>query len=364
MQHKIKHSFTTIFLILFSALFLWGCQDEEKEKTVTTRPVKTMVVGEKKTKALRYFPGKVIASKKAILAFQVDGELITLPILEGDQVQEGQLLAAIDPEKYENTVKEMRAKYLRNKANYERAKELIKGHFISRADYDAWKAAFSVAKANLGTARRDLRNTQLHAPFTGVIAKKYVDNHEFVKAKQPILELNNLTNIDIEIYVPESTMSNIKKGEAENVRVVFEAAPKKKYKLTFKEISTTADPETQTYRVVLILPSPKDIAILPGMTATVQAAIPDYKSGGDQYFLIPSSAIFSGNNHKTLVWVVDPKTMTVKRTPVRISRLAGKKIRVLDGISAGQRIVTAGVHFLKDGEKVTLLESLKQADTE
>ena len=199
-------------------------------------------------------------------------------------------------------------------------------------------------------------HTNIHAPFNGVIAKRYVDNYEHVKAKQPVVELNDLSKLDVEIFVPENIMINIKEGHAQNTVAVFEAAPGKQYPLSLKELTTKADPETQTYRIRLTMEASKDFNILPGMTVTVKTDIPDYKSGANEYYVIPAGAVFVDENNQPNVWLVDDKSMTVKKTPIKVTRLAGKEIRVLSGIKPNDRIVTAGVHFLKEGEKIKLLK--------
>lgn len=353
---KITNTLPIMLCTLLLIVNITGCKDKEKKKPPVVKPVKTMVINVRTATTERTFPGTVIASQEAVLSFQVPGQLLQLPILEGDAVKKEQVIAAIDPKKYELQVKEMRAKYIRTKADYGRAAQLVGAGHISRSDYDAKRAAFLTAEANLGTARRDLRDTKLFAPFAGVIAKKYVENYEFVKAKQPIAEIHDITHVDVIINMPENIIIRIQKNQVKKIIAIFEAAPEREFNVTFKELSTKADPETQTYRVRLTMPAPKDINILPGMTVTVTAWLPDYGSGGKEYYVIPASSVFVDKNNQSSVWIVDEKTMTVKRISVTVARMSNGDIRILKGLKPGDRIVTAGVHFLQEGEKVSLMK--------
>jgi len=241
-----------------------------------------------------------------------------------------------------------------------KAKELVKNDYISRTDYDKKHSAYLVSQANLSTAKKNLSDARLIAPFSGIVAKKYVKKFENVKAKQNILLLQFIAKLDVEINVPEYIILNLRRDEkAERYPVaMFEGAPGKQYPLTFKEFSSEADPETQTYRVLFTMTSPKDITVYPGMTVTVKAPIPDLKDGSKPFILIPSSAVFDGPDKKTSVWVINMESMTVTRVPVEVTRLENGNVRLLSGLKTGQRIVVAGVHFLQDQQKVKIMKPL------
>lgn len=349
-------------MMLLLGLVLAGCDKESAPKKDPVRPVKTVVVEQTGQGVNRNFPGRVVAHKEAKLSFQVSGQVIKIPVLEGSKIQKGEFIAALDPVKYQDTVNEFHAKYVLALAQYRRAAKLIKGDFISRARYDRIKSELKVAQANLNTAKQDLAWTKLHAPFTGLLAKKYVENFEHVKAKQPIVLLQIDNIIDIRIDVPESILLNIRRGQVRtDPKASFPGAPNQYFKLTFKEFSSEADPETKTYRVVYMMKSPTSVNVFPGMTANVQVHLPDFKSGGKKYFIIPSSALFVNTENKTFVWVINKKTMQAHKHPVTASRLSGSHVHILSGLKGGERIVTAGVHNLLEGQKVKILKPITGA---
>lgn len=345
-----------IFLMLFFVMALMSCEKKQEQKEII-RPVKTMVVGDKVDTAIRNFPGKVKANKEAKLSFEIPGSLVELPIQEGDKVKEGGLIAKLDPEKYQRKVEETKASYFRTKADYERGEKLVGPGYISRSDFDRLRSEYLMAKANYDTALRDLKNTSLYAPFAGVISKKYVDNYEKVKAKQEIALLQIVNQLDVEIFVPEDIILNLKKSDPAKINLSFEGAPSKNFPVQLKEFSAEADPDTQTYRVVFTLPAPTEINVLPGMTATIHVPMPDYQSSSKSYYKIPSTAVFDGPDNQPSVWLIDKNTMAVKRVPVEITRLDQKYIHVISGISTGDIIVTAGVQYLQEGQKVKFLKN-------
>jgi RND family efflux transporter MFP subunit len=344
-------------VILALIFLLANCGKKAEKPKSIVRPVKSMLIKKRGDIITRNFPGKVIANKKSKLSFRVAGKLIELPVLEGDKLKKGQLVARLDPKRFKDQVDETHARYIWAKSQYERAQKLIKGNFISKSDYDKTRSDFLIVKSNLETAKRDLSYTYIYAPFAGYVATKYVDNHEFVKEKQPIIYLQYIAKIDIEINVPENLMINLKDSDPQREPVaIFEPIPNKEFKVTLKEFSADADPETRTYRVIYTMLQPKDVNILPGMSASIRVGVPDYKGGTDKFIRIPSSAVFMSANNETSVWLIDSKNMTLKRQPIKVSRLSDKDIHVISGLEPGQRIVTAGVHFLKEGEKVRLLK--------
>ena len=349
-----------LLLVLLLTIALTNCDEKDKDTTPIVRPVKVITVPKSTNTVLRNFPGKILANQEAELSFEIPGTLNQLPINEGDTLKKASLIAALDPQKYLNLVKETEAQYIRTRADYLRAKKLVEGDFISRSDYDRKRSAYLQSEANYSTAKRDLNNTKIYAPFDGVVSKKYVDNFEKIEAKQKIVLFQDISHLDIEVNVPENIILNLSKDKKATPEVIFEGAPDKKFKASFKEFSSEADPDTQTYRVVFTMPSPKTINVLPGMSATIKVYLPDFKSGGQQFITIPSTAVFDGPDKKTYVWTIDSNTMKVHRKPVAVSRLDGNQIRITGGLTPGEKIVIAGVHYLQEGQQVKLLNDNQQ----
>jgi len=338
-------------LLVFIALVFSGCTEEKKPKTENVKPAKVLRIEESREYISRQFSGQVIAAQKATLSFEVNGKLIKLPVLDGSMVNKGDLVAAIDPQLYQEKVKETKAKYELESAQFKRAEKLIKKGFISQSDYDLLKSRKSIAEANFSSAKKNLRDTVLYAPFDGIIVKSYVENYEFIKAKQPIVLLQDLHEVDIEIFVPEYIILQMKKKYDLNPNVIFSQV-QRSYPVNLKEFSTQADKNTQTYRAVFTLKAPEDINILPGMSVIIELQLPDFKAHGANYHLIPVSAVFSADTQQAFVWLVNPETLKVHKHKIVTGDLAKESIKVFKGLKKGDMVVTAGVYHLREGQKI------------
>lgn len=341
-------------LISITTITLSGCSEEEpKAKEEIAKPVKTMTIGTASDVESREFPGKVRAAKDVTLSFQVPGQLVEFPVIKGQDIAKGDLIAKLDPTDYQLKVQEAQATFTERQLALERAKGLLPDGFISQSDYDKIKSQYDVAESNLAQAKQDLKYTEIYAPYTGRIADTYPDNFQYIVSKQPIVLLQDTTELDIIIDVPESLLIRIEDTTMLSKVAVFESAPDKSYPVEYRKHVEDADPATQTYRVYMGLKSPEDLTVLPGMTATVKT---EFTQVGDlsrqNAFLIPSSAVFADEHGKQFVWMVDQKTSRVKAHEVIAGELSGDMILITTGLKTGDQIVTAGVHSLIQNQLV------------
>ncbi|MFI4956427.1 MAG: efflux RND transporter periplasmic adaptor subunit [Gammaproteobacteria bacterium] len=345
-----------IGLMVLSAI-LFGCSKNEEVPQLAPL-VKTVIVGAAGSSLERSFPGRVIAGQRAELSFQVSGTLSELPAKEGQHVTQGQLLAKLNPRDYENRFASAKSSREIAELNYERGKKLVGSGTIAQVTFDELKNKYDVAKSNEDIAQKALEDTKMLAPFGGMIARVYKDNFQEVQAKEKVLTLQDIQDIDILIDVPEKDIINrqgMNQGSAQNQtleggHVVFEGIPNKKFDVTVKEYATEADPTTQTYRVRLSMKAPENVNILPGMTATL---IMSNQKKSLTELLIPASAVAVDAQGKFYVWFVK-EDMTVSKESVEVGEMTRDSIRIKSGVTQGQRIVIAGLPYLEEGMKVRL----------
>ena len=351
------------------AMLLLGCSEPPPPVVEEVpRPVKTLLIEAPETSGVRNFPARIDAHRKAELAFRVPGTVNELLVKEGDRVTEGQEVAKLDPKDFEIVVNDRQATFDNAKKNFDRAKELIKDGFISKMDYDRLEAEFKNARAALDTAKQDLEYTALKAPFDGSIAKRHIERFEEVQAKQEVLSLQDVTQLEVKFDVPESIIRGLRgdteekhaKGERVQLFATFEDLPGQQLPLTFKEVATKADTKTQTFEITYTMEQLTDATILPGMTATVTVDLSTVLAQG-VIFTVPVSAVVGDYKLDPRIWTVDEQSMTVKPQQVKVGRMQGDGIEVLDGLEPGNRVVTAGTPFLVEGMKVTLMPTPEQA---
>jgi RND family efflux transporter MFP subunit len=299
---------------------------------------------------------------------------------------------AEDIKMLESAVDAATAEYLFAEDQYERYKKLWISQHASRADFDRQTSLRDKAKAGLESARQDLakgkkgarkedieaqqsrirgleaglkaaqdalEDTYLKAPFAGVVAKRYVENHQEIQAKQPIVFLQDLSQIEVLVDIPETLAARVREGHVPEVAAMFAGAPEQSFQLTFKEFSTEADPQTLTYQAVFVMPRPLGINILPGMTATVEGELKSATENASR-MVIPAITVTRDPEKISYVWVLNEPDMTVKKTKVQVGELTGADgIVILGGLRRGEKIVTAGITRLRDGMKVSLWDASK-----
>ncbi len=343
---------------VYAVFFLdWGTETRDDPRPI--RPVKTMVIESPSAWSGRKFPGKVKANQKVDLAFQVAGPLIELPVKAGQEVAEGELLARLDPRDFQNSLDAAEANLVEAKSLWERMERLYQEGHAQEVEYEQNKRKYGVAKAEAEQARKNLEDTYLRAPFAGVIANRMVENFQNVRAKQQILSLQDVSSVEIEVNVPEERMALALK-DMDKIKAVatFDFLPGREFIVELKEISTEADPATQTYAATGVMAAPQDVNILPGMTATITT----YREGSESKpgggYAVPADAVPVDGLGNYFVWVVKEsadRAWTVHRREVTVGEMMQESILVTDGLEQGDRIATAGVHFLEEGQQVRLL---------
>ncbi len=288
-------------------------------------------------------------------------------------MKKNDLIARIDPKDFQTNLRNAEGQLAKAKAalqlaqsEYDRVVRIrekdpgaVSESMVDRRREGVNKAQADIqsVQAAVDAAKDQLSYTYLRAPFSGVIAKRYVDNFQEVRAKEPIVSLQDVSEIEILVDVPEMTMTRVKRGDV-NVVAEFAAAPGNEYPLTLKEYSTEADPRTQTYRVVLTMPSPQDLRVLPGMTASVHRA-GIVEAEGDIY-VVPAIAVFADEAGNSNVWVVDSESMTTRRREVTVGELTGtENIEIVEGLESGEVIAISGVSRLREGMEVRPVDKIE-----
>jgi len=351
----------SIITLLSGSLLLTACGTPQAPVVIHSRPVKSIVIGSETGSDTRTFPAIVDAIQKADISFRVGGKIQRVLVKEGDEVKKGQLLAELDPTDFKIRMRDQTARFNTDKANYDRAEILVKKGAISKVDRDNLRARFFTAKANLEKAQQDLAYTKLTASFNGLIARRYVENFEQILASQTIFALEDISALKLKINIPENLVIAISRNHKEKRKLFarFNSIKDHSFPLSFVEAATKANPTTRTFTVTLKMDNPEHYNILPGMTAMVYAQIHTDEIKSARTVALPLSAVVANSKKQAVVWVVDKKTMTVHPEKVTTDFFAGNKIRV-SGLKPGERIVTAGAAFLRDGMKVTLLKTGEQ----
>lgn len=347
MFHPDPQSGVCALLVL--SLVLAGCQEPAPppEPSEVSRPAEILEIVPAALGSGLRFPGRVRAVQRAELAFNVPGQILELSVAEGEAVAPDDLIARLDPEGFETRLAAAQAELDKATADFERVRTLWeRSQAVPRAEVDQKGTAMEVARSAFAAARKDLEDTGLTAPFGGVIARRLVEPFQSVQAKEPVVSLQNVDELEVVIHVPERVV----RGEPKRLAAFAQFAdmPERRFPVTLKSFATEADPRTQTYEAVLGLTRPAGLSLLPGMALEVFPA--ETAAGSEQTsVLVPLRAVLAGSDGAPSVWVVDPESSRVSRRAIEVGTIQGEDIVVLAGLESGERIVTAGVNHLRDG---------------
>jgi RND family efflux transporter MFP subunit len=318
----------------------------------------------------RAFPGRATPGQEVNLSFRVPGPLIELPVSVGDRVEEGDVVARIDPTDYQSALDAREGERQVAQATATRAQAdlgRIENTFredpgatsqmaLDRARQlrDSSAASVRALRATVGGARDQLSYTTLKAPFGGEVVETYVENFETVVPKQPIARIVDASSIEFVVSVPENLIGYA--DRVTGIRVSFDALPGIEVPATIKEIGREATQATRTYPVTLAMSQPEDAVILSGMAgeAAIEADLPDEARGvGIQ---IPATAVFTESDPaQSFVWVIDEASNTLVRREVETGGLSEFGVLIRNGLQAGDWIVVAGVSALDEGQEVVRL---------
>jgi RND family efflux transporter MFP subunit len=400
---------------LLSVMFAAGCAPQASTRSDVTRPVKTMVVAAGEEPHMRVFPGKVEASKRVELAFQVPGVLVKLPVKEGQKIAKGEVIAQLRQDEFQARLKTLQGQLdqaraalraLRSgerteerlrreaavraalsrlanaRAEYERNARLVQSGAVARADFEAAETAYRVAQEDYKAAVQ-------------MLEKSTVGRDEDIEAQEAQVRGLEARVVEANLQLEDSTLRApydgvIAQRFVEQNQNVTAKQPIVKFQ-DVDEIDVVVDvPETvmagiRSADIVQIL---AEFSGAPGIqfpvhikevaqradptTQTFQVRVA-MKAPSDvnilpgmsatvtltyrrasilgSRILVPIPAIYKDSSGEQVAWVLGPE-QTVSRRPVKLGEATGGRLEIVEGLRPGDRIAVAGVTHLREGMKV------------
>jgi len=337
----------TLLLIVLAAT-LAACSKESATPVKTERPALTQVVGVLAGENGNLYSGEIRARHEVSLGFRTGGKLVERQVVAGTLVKTGQVLARLDPADAGLQSGAAQAQYQLAESDAVRYRELHSKGFVSQSALDARETALQAAKAQAGLSRNQADYTTLRAEHDGVVAATLAEAGQVVSAGQPVLRLAQTGELEVAIEIPEAQFAMRRVGDAAEVVLLAGSGAPMTGRL--RELSPSADPVSRTYPARVALGAvPGQIAL--GMTARVRF---NKSQQTTAELLIPLSAIYQ-QGKQTAVWVVAAdRSVSLRQVEVAAYRDNGAVIA--SGLTAGERIVSAGVHRLTSGEKIQSID--------
>ncbi|WP_165731719.1 efflux RND transporter periplasmic adaptor subunit [Polaribacter sp. 20A6] len=352
-----------IIALFTASLIMTSCGSEEKKATVDNTPAIKISVSKVAVNSNSPFlsvSGKIEATNSADLSTRIMGFVKKVHVNVGDKVRKGQLLISINnadlqAKKGQVNAGITQAKTAFNNAekNYNRFKNLFESKSVTQKEMDDMTANYEMAKAGLESANQ-MKNeinaqfaySNITAPFSGVVTSKNIESGDMANPGMPLISIETPKEFEVIAMVPETEISQIKKGTT--VSVLVKSMDKT---LTGKvtEVSTSAKNTGGQYLVKINLDK-TDVPVLSGMFATVQ--FPVERKVKSELVLIPNEAIVT-NGQLSGVYTVSESNTAMLRW-LRLGRTYGNNVEVLSGLNADESYIVSAEGKLFNGAKVSV----------
>ena len=302
----------------------------------------------------RTFFGRVAARETVALSFEIGGRLVEIPVREGAAVDAGQTVARLDPDPLVRAVERAELQLDQAERDFARARKLAASNVASEVRAEDAETARDLADVALRDAREALRDAVLEAPFDGLVAERVAVTFANVSPGEPILRLHDMSEVRVEIEMPERVLART--GDPSDIVFSGERPDGASTPLALVEFEAQTGQVGQSFRMALAIPPEAARGLIPGASMTVTASLP--VSGGGR--TLPAGAILGTTDGGFAVMVFhseDGGGGRVERREVVVGAPTGTTFEV-EGIAGDERVVAAGGHLLKDGQRVRVYEGL------
>lgn len=361
-----------IGVLALSDRLMGGNADALEEAPPLSVEVQTVTILDRYERQ-RLFPGRIEAAQVADLSFQVGGELETLSVSIGDQIERGDLVAALDPTRLrlrvreaEAAIREAQAELTRSGASLQRTRGLFNDGFATAQDVDDALAARDsaqerVTRLNRGLelAREDLTDTRLVAPFSGAVVARYIDPGTNINSGEPVVRVNQSGVLEAKVGVPTDLAATIEIGQAFDLRLNG-----KRVSANVSGIGDDVDEATQsvTVRLSIYETSNTEVARLLVPGSLVRLVLAEERFGRGAW--VPLSAIAESYRGLWSVFVVEDEAGTprIRRKDVTIVAAAEERVYVDGTIDEGDRVVTSAPFRFVPGQAVEVTRTTTMQD--
>jgi RND family efflux transporter MFP subunit len=322
------------------------------------RPVRLMDLQQSPSETTLRFSGEIVPRIETAVGFRVAGKMVERRVDLGARVEAGQILARLDARDLALSERSARASVAAAQSQLElatadlaRQRALLERGHIAQSQFDRFETQYRAAKAALDQVESQAREranqtgyTNLAADAAAIVTAVEAEPGQVLGIGQTVFRLARLDAREVAIAVPETQVNLFAPGAA--VKVDLWATQGAAIAGEVREISAMADRATRTYRVrITIQDAPPDYRL--GMTANVSLAVPASVSGVE----VPLSAVIAKGAEK-YVWVVEAGSEVATSRAVEIAGTSGENLVVTGDLAAGDRIVAAGAHLLRDGQRI------------
>lgn len=323
-----------------------GSIDKDAKEEVAAIPVEVATVTNGDVAAFYSGTTTLESDLQATVVSQITGVVLEINAEEGDFVPAGQVLVRVETDRYALEVERSNAALKRLETDYQRKKELFDKKLVSADDFERVSAEFAAQKAQVGLAQLDLKYTTIRAPISGYVSERMVRAGNLVELHQPVYRIASYDPLLAVLHVPERELRVLHKGL--EVSIKLDALPEDSFTGEVIRISPVVDPATGTFRVTAEIRDPDKI-LKPGLFGRVDILY-DLRQNVP---IVPRNAVVT-EDETSHVFIVGEDGNVVRRA-VRLGYERNGAVEIVEGVVAGERVVTAGKGSLSDGSRVEVV---------
>jgi membrane fusion protein (multidrug efflux system) len=309
-------------------------------------PVEVVELGRGEIEAVLRYATNLEAEEEVGVFSQAARQVRTLNVEEGSRVRRGQVLLTLQDDEQRTRVAKVQSQLARARREHQRQKRLYEQDLISEQAFNDATYELDQLELELEDAQRELSYTDVKAPISGTVTRRYVGVGDQVTMNQHLFDLVDFDSIVARVYVPEKELARLDHGQP--ARITAPAlGPDRAFRGTIDRLSPVVDPASGTIKVTVDIPPQEGLR--PGMYVDVQL-VTDVR---EDALLVPKRAVVYDDD-QLFVYRMDPEAKTVSRVYL-VPRLEDESwIEPTGGLEPGDRVVVAGQAGLKDGAKVRL----------
>lgn len=289
--------------------------------------------------------GEVVAWRTVNVGFMVPGLVQSVRPREGEIVQQGEVVAELEPTDYALNVEMAAAQQERAENEAARVRTMYAEKSVSENDLHKAEIAVRMARAQANMARKKLADSRIAAPLSGVLARRGVEPGEQSGPGMPAFTIVQVNPVQVRVGVPESEIARFAVGQTATATIPSLGGA------TFigrvRTVGVVADPASRTYTVQAEIANPLH-RMRPGMIAEVRV-----ENGGKvSALVVPAESVVRDVDGVTRVFVYDPKEKRVHARRVDVGAAYGTEIEIRQGLAVNELVVTGGQHRVRDGARV------------
>ncbi|MFV0365169.1 MAG: efflux RND transporter periplasmic adaptor subunit [Mangrovibacterium sp.] len=331
------------FLLAVFVCALASCSQapsERKESPISVEIIAPMRSSEGKTIKLS---GNIEPNETVRMGFLVAGKIEHISTNEGEFIEKGKLLACVESESYTHGLTMARAQEHQMQDDFKRVKELYERKSIAESEYIKVQNGLAAATAQAELQQKQLDDTKLYAPISGILLKRGVEKGEVIDKGLPLFALADVCRVKVAVAVPEQEIALLKLGNAAQVKV---PALQKSYAGTICEIGALADGATRSYTVKVAVDNAAcELQI--GMMADVQLDTELH----DSTLSLPVHCIQKSASNEYYIYIA--KEGKAFRKLVSINELVGNQLEITEGIQPDDKVISSKLSEINNGTLIT-----------